>query len=265
MGSDFSSSKKFTHLNLFLLILTVRLVGYYRKQAGLALRSPPAAHLQLPALIMRDVCLCANYFVMILLRVFCVIPAAQIWLSYDAGLHWQITVNITVPSGMITGFNGISMSSTGQYMAALYWNNNISVRLVIVFLSFCCSWLTNCLISLSISSDYGITWTNNVVSPNEFYNQDTVAVSGSGQYMYAVDSTARFYKSSDFGVTWSAVCPTGVQVRFSCPHKEFTLMHFFAICQSCYGFFEKVKCDETGQMVVFGGQYGVFVSNDFGS
>ncbi len=55
--------------------------------------------------------------------------AAQIWLSYDAGLNWEITVNMTFPSGTLTGYNAIAMSSTGQYIAALYWENNISVRL----------------------------------------------------------------------------------------------------------------------------------------
>ncbi len=40
-----------------------------------------------------------------------------------------------------------------------------------------------------------------------------IAISGSGQYMYAVDDATRFYKSIDFGVTWSMDCE-GKEVRF---------------------------------------------------
>ena len=57
---------------------------------------------------------------------------------------------------------------------------------------------------LYVSSDFGTTWTQ-VATAKDWTG---VAISGAGNYMYAVDSTAstgNIYRSTDFGLTWAVV------------------------------------------------------------
>lgn len=95
--------------------------------------------------------------------------------------------------------------------------------------------------TLSLSSDYGITWASVGASRNWL----SVAMSASGNYMYATDATGgtgNLYVSTDYGLTWSvasASLPTGGWAG--------------------------VGISQTGQYVIAGGPTSFWLSSNYGA
>jgi photosystem II stability/assembly factor-like uncharacterized protein len=104
-----------------------------------------------------------------------VVAVAPIGASAAGGYVW--TPIVGGPSS--TFCNGITISSTGQYMVC-----------------------PNELGDLYTSSDYGATWVDQT-SMNAGYFE--ASVSSTGQYMIVSDSNNNLYLSSNYGGTWSSI------------------------------------------------------------
>lgn len=87
------------------------------------------------------------------------------------------------------------MSASGQYQTAVAQTNSPTVY---------------------ISSNYGVTWTQNTPLPGNYWN--SVAISASGQYQVAiVGLVTSICLSMDYGKTWTLVYSISVQSYYAIP------------------------------------------------
>jgi photosystem II stability/assembly factor-like uncharacterized protein len=112
-------------------------------------------------------------------------PGNIIYTTSNYGVSWNTITTF------VTGNNicSVAMSASGQYQTAV-----VAVNSPTVF----------------ISSNYGVTWTQNTNAPGNYWN--SVAISASGQYQVAVvGQIAAIYLSMDYGNTWTLTYSISVQ------------------------------------------------------
>lgn len=96
-----------------------------------------------------------------------------------------------------------------------------------------CAWSVG---TSRISNDYGNTWFDAPPQLNSIYS---CAVSLDGQYILAVSSSMALFVSSDYGHTFQSINPPTV---------------LYSVAMSA-----------TGRVMLAGGEFGVYISSDFGS
>ena len=91
--------------------------------------------------------------------------------SSDYGMTWRVVERVGYKQ-----WNGVSLSSTGQYQTAVVTSGNI--------------WT---------SSNFGVTWTERTTGATRSWQ--SVSISSTGQYQTAVATSGNIWTSSDFCVT----------------------------------------------------------------
>jgi len=110
----------------------------------------------------------------------------EIYISNNYGSSWT-TSTITFPSNISTNTNwaGLTMSSTGQHLAAILITGAIYT-----------------------SNNYGVTWSNSNNSPTNGI-WDSISMSSSGKYVTASGANSSFspvtYLSNNYGASWTQI------------------------------------------------------------
>lgn len=134
----------------------------------------------------------------------------DVYVSSDFGVSYTNTATVTVGAAAL---GGVSVSGDGQYMVIAGGNSS----------------------NISISDDYGLTWTTTATSNNNYYN----CISASGQYIYYTDDSNNTYKSDNYGASFTNV-NTGMGI---------------------------ISCSSSGKYIVVGQDIttGINTSSDYGN
>lgn len=118
------------------------------------------------------------------------------------------------------------------------------------------------------STNYGANW--ELVGQLGYWSK--VAISDNGQYMLAVEYYGRAYKSSDYGVSWTAINNFPFPTTQPCPETPFPalqILNFRGAALSGNGQYQAICTANTTYGTCSNGYtYGyntIFVSNDYGA
>jgi len=138
----------------------------------------------------------------------------KLYKSEDGGSTWSENIN-----SFSAGYKGAKLSEYGQYQVA--WSNQIFV-----------------------SDDFGDTWITGYTGTSYQWDYvDGIAISSTGQYMYAASSDqAVTGRSTNYGQTWTiGNLPPGTDYSYG------------------------VACSSNGQYVLLANRSGPFISSDYGA